>query len=491
MKKTYYLWNLLTILFVGLLSVTFTACSDDDDPSVPTLNANGSISIDEKGTASGEIIVTAENTDWSVDVTSGKDWLTAYKNGNKVSVTAKENTETTDRTGTIVVTATADPKLSQTFNITQKGTSGYITVNGSSNAEHNFPGLFDSGKSGIDYKQIFKIKSNVQWTLSGKVDWLNVSPTSGNGEIDLAVYPISENNSAKKRKATITLSGSGVSVSIEITQGPGKPLCYVLPANEIALYDRMGWEYTATSNVDKFQWILLSEREFNRMTDREILLELSNEEQLRYADNYLSFVSYDSHDNRITPSSTYYLVTIAYDGDGKAGEMQRTTIKTPDFLNADNDAWVNFENVQCNMSQGFWFDAIKEGYCNTYHLIYGIQSENYNSVVYAFQINYFLKNKKKHWFAENREMEIVTDYPNNHTFTYTTTKLQTVPICFAYGWGIFKDGSMSSDLVGFQWDTSKDEARQLNMRNNDGFRNVNYSLSAEVERAEKMRVMRK
>ena len=492
MKKKDFLWSLLATMMVGLLSVGIASCSKDDDPPVPTLTASGSVSIDEKGATNGEIIVNAENTDWSVDVTSGKEWLTAYKNGNKVSVSAKENTETTERTGTIVITATVDSKLSQTFRITQRGTAAFITVNGANEANPSpFPGAFGSGKSGVDYKEIIKVKSNVQWTMNGSVEWLYVSSQSGNGDVDLSIYPKSENNSDKERKATLTLSGSGVNVTINITQDGGKPVCYVLPANEVALYDRIGWEYTATSNVNKFQWILLSEREYNRMTDNELIEELNKEEELKFVDDYLSFVAYDSHDNRITQSSTYYLVTIAYDGDGKAGELKKTKIKTPAFLNVDNDAWVSFDNVQCNMSQGFWFDAIKEGYCNTYHLIYGIQTDTYNSVVYAFEINYYLKNKKKHWFAENWEMEIVTDYPNNHTFTYPTTLLSYIPICFAYGWGVFKDGSISSDLVGFQWDTSKEEARRLNVRNNDGFQNITYRRSVETERAKKMRQMRK
>ena len=485
MKKKDFLWSLLATMMVGLLSVGLSSCGDDDDPPVPALSVTGTVSVEANGSTSGDIIVTAENTDWSVDVTSGKDWLTAYKNGNKVSVSAKENPETNDRTGTIVVTATADSKLSYPVNVTQKGTSASITVNGSASAEHTFPGLFDSGKSGIDYKQVFKIKSNVQWNVSGREDWLNISPTSGNGDVDLTIYPSSANTSDKERKATITLSGSGVSVSIEIIQGQGKPVCYVLPANEVALYDRICWEYTATSNVNKFQWILLSEREFNRMTDNELIEEISKEEELKFVDDYLSMVGYDSHDNRITQSSTYYLVTIAYDGDNKAGEVKKTKIKTPAYLNADNDAWVNFDNVQANMSQGFWFDAIKEGYCNTYHLIYGIGIETYNSVVYAFEINYYLKNKKKHWLAENWEMEIVTDYPNNHTFTYSTNLLSYIPICFAYGWGVFKDGKLSSDLVGFQWDTSKEEARRYNIRSTDAPRNTTFKRS--VERAKRLR----
>lgn len=491
MKKLFSKIGIYAFLFSTLFICT--ACpSDDDDPPTPTLSVDGTVSIEANGSSSGDIIVTAENTDWSVDVTIGKEWLTAYKNGNKVAISAKENTETSDRTGTIVVTATEDSKLSYPVNVTQKGASAFITVNGSDMVTPSpFPGLFGSGKSGVDYKEVIKVKSNVQWTMSGYEDWLYVSTKSGNGDIDLSIYPTSENNSDKERTATLTLSGSGVTVTIVIRQKNGKPVCYVLPANEVALYDRIGWEYSATSNVNKFQWILLSEREFNRMTDNEIVEEISKEEELKFVDDYLSFVAYDSHNNRITQSSTYYLVTIAYDGDGKAGELKKTKIKTPAFLNVDDDAWVNFDNVACKFSQGFWFDAIKEGYCNTYHLIYGIQTDTYNSVVYAFEINYYLKNKKKHWFAETWEMEIVTDYPNNHTFTYSTTLLSYIPICFAYGWGVFKDGKLSSDLVGFQWDTSKDESRRLIRHNNDEFHNVTYRRSVERERANKMRQMRK
>ena len=57
-------------LFVGL-SLTLTACGDDPDPEppAPTLSVNGSASIEANGTVYGDITVTAENTDWSVEVT--------------------------------------------------------------------------------------------------------------------------------------------------------------------------------------------------------------------------------------------------------------------------------------------------------------------------------------------------------------------------------------------------------------------------------------
>ena len=74
--------------FIGLLSVTlfvvlglsFTSCSSSSDDPEPTMSVNGTATIEADGTVIGDITVTAENTDWTVDVSYGKEWLTAYMN---------------------------------------------------------------------------------------------------------------------------------------------------------------------------------------------------------------------------------------------------------------------------------------------------------------------------------------------------------------------------------------------------------------------------
>lgn len=484
MKKSIFL-RLLTMLMVVATCFGTTSCKED-----PELYVNlALVNVEANGLSNEDIIVTASNTDWSVDVVSGREWLTAYKNGNKVAISAKENQEVSERSGTIVVTATADTRINHYVTINQLGTTPYITVNGTVNDEHTFPGIFDSGKSGIDYKQVFKIKSNIEWTVNGKVDWLNISPTAGKDEVQLTIYPTSANNADRERTASINLSGSGINATINITQQAGKPVCYVMPTNEIALYDRICWEYNATTNVDVFKWIILADWEYNRMTERDLLNEITLDEEKKYVDEYISCVAYDSHDNMITENSTYYLITLAYDKEGNAGELQKTKIKTPAYLDEDHDAWVYFDNIYADYYSGFMFDAIKEGYCNNYHLIYGIGSEMYNTAIYAFEINYYLKHNKKHWLAETWDMEIVTDYPNNHTFTYNTPYLAYYPICFAYGWGVFKDGKLSSDLVGFQWDTSAEEAMRKAPTHNNQDKPENFVLtrSVETEKAKKMR----
>lgn len=334
----------------------------------------------------------------------------------------------------------------------------YITVNGTSESEHHFPGVFDAGKSGIDYKQVFKVNSNVQWRLTGKVDWLNISSTTGKDLVDLSIYPTEPNEADSERTAELILSGEGATAIITITQGAGKPLCYVKPENEVALYNGICWEFAATENIDEFKFLLLSEWDNDLLTDKNLLEKLAKEKSYKYKEQWIVATNVDSNDEFIMDNSNYYLVTLAYDINGNVGELKKTKIKTPAYLDSDNDAWVNFGNLTCGYNFGFTFDAIKEGYCYNYHLIYGVNDEQWHSSMYAFQINYYLKYNKKHWFAENLDMEIVTDYPNSHSFTYYTSDLAYYPICVAYGWGIFKDGTLSSDLFGFQVNINEEES---------------------------------
>ena len=333
-----------------------------------------------------------------------------------------------------------------------------IKVNGSSSTDLTFSGNFD-GKSGIDYKQSVAVVSTTQWSISKDADWISVSPSNGNGSVEMVIYPTSENPSASPRTATITLSGSEVSATIRVTQDGGKPFCYVEPQNIVALWDRMAWEYSASGNVNKFQYILLSETEYNRMTDKEMIKELNKREEMKYADDYLTTVGKDYSGKAITANTAYYIVTMAYNTEDKVGELKKTKITTPAYLNADKDAWVSFDNLGYYSNwAGFSFETKKEGYCNTYHIIYGLYTEQVNSVVHAFEINYYLKNKKKHWLAAGFGWEIITDYPNNHAFNYYSTSLPSnlqpyvsnIPWAFASAWGVFKDGTLSSDLLGFQ-----------------------------------------
>ena len=111
-----------------------------------------------------------------------------------------------------------------------------ITVNGAESTDITFAGIFDN-KSGIDFKQSVKVVSNVNWSITGVPEWLYISPSNGNGNVEMVIYPSSENTTSSPRSATVTLSGSGKTVAINITQSAGKPVCYVDIANQVVLYN--------------------------------------------------------------------------------------------------------------------------------------------------------------------------------------------------------------------------------------------------------------
>ncbi|MBQ8463973.1 MAG: BACON domain-containing protein [Prevotella sp.] len=495
MKKKGFLWSLLAIVMGAAMSVGLSSCGDDDpDPELTVSPLD--ITIDANG-GSKSVTVTAKETDWTVEVTRGDDWLTANKNGNQASLRASKNEGTEKREGSVRITATANGSLTFMVSVTQDGATGSILIDGtSSSANRTFEGNF-GGNSGIVFKQSLQIVSNVQWNAqvsyetTGQTNWLSISPTTGKGTVTMDIYPISENETSANREATITLSGEGINNTIKVIQKGGKPVCYVEPANTVALYDRIAWEYKTTGNVNKFHWILLEEREFNRLTDRELTAELNTTAELKFQDNYLSVAGYDSHDNRITSSTTYYMVTLAYDADDKSGELRKIKITTPDFKGVNDDAWVTFDNLYYISNWGgFGFETIKKGYCDKYHLIYGLYTEQVNPAVFAFEINYYLKNRKKHWLAENWGWEIVTNYPNNDSFIYYSSSLPSdlrpyasyIPWCFGYAWGIFQNGTISSDILGFQVDLTDYNYSRMKVRRNAESKVENVIIRQSVER---------
>lgn len=483
--------KLLTQLgtFTFLISTLFlcTACPPDkeDDP-ILTVSGNPNVELSSDGTAvTASVTVTAENTDWGV--MSNDSWIRASKNGQTVMVSADKNTNTDDRKGTIIISATKDSKQTSTLYVTQKGVSPYILVNGSESNSLTFEGGFD-GKSGIDYKQTITITSNVNWNASSIPSWLSVSPVNGNGTVQMTLYPKDENTSSSSRSATISLTGNGISASINVIQTSDLSRAKVTPSNLVALYNQIGWDLVETGTVNKFHWLCISESEMKRMTDNELLEALLKEESKKYVDDYMFFPAYDSNGYSIKENTKYYICTVAFDMNEKRGEVVKSEVTTPAYLDADKDAWVSFPSDDLRYgSSGFQFTAVKEGFCDTYHVIYGNLPSDYTypAVAFAFEINYYLKNKKKHWFANNWYLDIVTNYPNTHTFTYTTYLLDYYPLVTIFARGVFKDGKESSDMRGGQWDVSSNNSPIKISASNSRNENVIIKRSEEKARARK------
>jgi len=92
MKKKDFLWSLLAIVMVSLMSVALVSCSDDDDPdkvsvSMPSVNFG-----DYGGSQSIQVL---SNTKWTVSGNPG--WLTVSpmqgSSNGAFSLTATANTD--------------------------------------------------------------------------------------------------------------------------------------------------------------------------------------------------------------------------------------------------------------------------------------------------------------------------------------------------------------------------------------------------------------
>lgn len=443
------------ILTLGMV-ITFSSCHKDDDEPVPS-SLSVSVSKLEFTALGGErSFSVSSNTTWTVN--GAKSWCyvsVTQGNGNKeVSVEVEKNT--TKETRTCRLTISTNDGLSQTVNITQDAAETTLTV---SPADITF-----SGESGA--KDEISITTNGHWTISNIPDWINV-PSSGYGDTKCKIETLSANDTDEERTAELRVSADGKSAVLKVTQKALRVKCHIVPQNLVALWDEIGFELQPTGDVDVYKYIihLAEDIDNKRLTDKNIEDELSQLDARKLADyNPIFFPDWYCATNGklyyMTDNTNYYICTIAYESKGNPGALTKTPIKTLRYVDRDNDAYVSVEGGY--NEQYAAFDCTKEAYCDSYHLLYGnLPRGTYNDVLFAFEINYYLKNKKKHWFTEQYNLKIETYYPNNHTFVHYWDKSRAEwPVLVVMPWGVYKDGSVSSDLLGIIQDTSEDNSSQ-------------------------------
>lgn len=257
--------------FIGLLSVTlfvvlglsFTSCSSSSDDPEPTMSVNGTATIEADGTVIGDITVTAENTDWTVDVSYGKEWLTAYKNGNEVALSAKENTSTETRNATLVVTATASSTMSYTVNIIQKGAQTTIKVS---------PSVELLGAENSTTTITVSASPNTTWTISGAPDWLSFNK-SGLGSSTVTITATSENFSDEVREAvlTFTTDNGAASATCKVEQkGVLAANCRVTVGNMTVMSDGFAADLKFDDNCKGYREAFLKASALTNLTNKDI-----------------------------------------------------------------------------------------------------------------------------------------------------------------------------------------------------------------------------
>ena len=182
---------------------------------VPTLSVSRS-ELSFAASGGQETFTVTSNTNWIVS--SNENWATispaSGSNNGTVTVTTAVNTTTSQRTATITVSGTG--VTARTVNITQAAATStpYLTVTPSGTTQNP---VYIAGDNGTT--KSFTVSSNVEWiaeiTNSSAFSWLSVTKNSNTA---FTIRVLNANNTGARRRAGVTISGTGVSHTVHIEQ---------------------------------------------------------------------------------------------------------------------------------------------------------------------------------------------------------------------------------------------------------------------------------
>ncbi len=172
--------------------------------------------------------------------------------------------------------------------------------------------------------QELTIASTSPWALAGGADWLHVSATSGSGTSTIKLATKSINNSSNSRSTTLTITSGELSCEVLVKQEPGKVVnCTAEPTKVVALSNGIACNYKFGSQVSFYISTLGEKSDFDCRTNDEIYKKLLEEGERNTPKE-----SYVSVWDGLNPQTEYNVYTIAFDKNGKPGDMLVKTIKT-------------------------------------------------------------------------------------------------------------------------------------------------------------------
>lgn len=421
--------RLKTLLFLPILALVLCSCSSDSEPE-PTLNVNPSeFSVNASRTTS--TITVSSNSSW--EITSIPSWVEVYpskgKKDGEVNLTILENVGIEERSASFYV-STQDGEISRSIAIKQSGKEVQLSVDITSVI---LP-------STANASQAINILCNSVWTVSGVPDWLQISSNSGNGNSTIVISSRTANESSNIRTATLVLTSSDKTQTITIQQEAALASCRVTPSNITPLWYAVVFNLKYTSEVALTKMLLLSDYDFKHLTDSEVISAVERETSEIPEDETI-------YTRPVDEDTKYHILSLSYDRKGNRGELVDVIFNSPKYLDETDDAWCLFNESVVTSTQ-FLFNVEKKGRCATYDIIYGanLRPNLLRGPLMAFEINYFINNKKKNWLSESWDLRIETNYPNDHTFYCPFSLAYPYGGVIATTWGAFSDGTRSSDI---------------------------------------------
>lgn len=214
MRKTL---SLVLLALMALPGLALTSCADDEKGTEEVVDISGlsDIRLPYDGTQDATFTVSSTRT-WSVSK-SGMDWL---------SVTPVNGGS--GKRATVTLRAEANDDLERSGQLTVRAGSQKKTITVIQDAFPIVPELkiydFDSDVIAFDFDKtepvMFKVWSNVAWTIEKVgLDWVSVSPESGERKTETVVTVTPEMNIGDAREGTLAFKADGApDVTVRVTQ---------------------------------------------------------------------------------------------------------------------------------------------------------------------------------------------------------------------------------------------------------------------------------
>lgn len=209
------------------------------------LTQNGIAQVLTLDPESGTVDYTASSTGFSITsntgwtITESCDWVSVSPetgNGNEnITINYDENPMALER---VCVINVAGSEATADFTLTQSAAPAFINTDPSTQTV-----AADAGNLQVN------ISASVNWTVSEQCDWLSVSPEngSGNGTITLTYL---ENESFDDRVCTISLSGDGVTSTVELTQEGVVAYMDLNPVTKDVTWEAGDFQVDVSTNTD-------------------------------------------------------------------------------------------------------------------------------------------------------------------------------------------------------------------------------------------------
>ncbi|MBO4977729.1 MAG: BACON domain-containing protein [Muribaculaceae bacterium] len=215
--------------------------------------------------------------------------------------------------------------------------------------------------SGEGQSTTFQITCSGAWNASCSEDWVHLSARSGTGSTSVTVSSLSENSSSTARTAEITVTSGDQTATISISQEGGAAAnCDVTPKDILVMADGLAFKIDYGSKVSYYYTGYLEANQ-GGWTDA-LIIETLKESFPRRDPDSDDIIAMSGMD----PNTDYYIVTVGFTSQEKAGEVHRERVTTRRIPN--NYPWVSVSNVRCNSTKFYW-DTEMNGSTSKYYML--------------------------------------------------------------------------------------------------------------------------